>query len=273
MRDPWADVRPGDRLPGLPAQPWNAILSRLRPDLGGDAADGFAPTGTEVLVANSTGAARDVYSVLALGPLNTNYAADPDGWKARDVFDGTTPDPSAAVAVLLEGLAAGAVGRARLAGRVACRVNLTHTAHRHARPGTSTAALQSGPGGPARIIATENNWAVGEQWAVVLLTPVAADAPFVRFRLTAALATTSEKADGCTIDGYWGGVAPGAPVTVYNLPASNGYIFHGDAGARGLATWDGPGGKWWVVQLECPADASGGGGGGGCTGYTGTIGD
>jgi hypothetical protein len=267
MPDQFAELKPGDRLPGIPSQPWNKFLELLKPDLGGTGADARGTSAVEVQVSNETSAALDVYSIVSLTALN-GYAVDPDTWLAADVFAGGTPTATSAIAILQNGLGPGQVGRARLAGRTACQVNLTDLKHLYAVPTTSSVYLQSAASGPACIVALEHDWtATGPQWAVVILGGVAGGAGFARFTLAATLATTDASQAGCTVDESWGGQAA-ATITVYNLPASTGYIFYGAAGHKGLATFDAPAGKWWIVQLEC-GTAPGGGGGG----FTGTIGN
>ena len=76
-------------------------------------------------------------------------------------------------------------------------------------------------------------------------------AKFIRFALPGALATTDASKAGCTVDDFWSGTDPGATVTVYNLPASTDYMFSGASGAKGVATYDDIGAKYWILQLEC----------------------
>jgi hypothetical protein len=264
MPDQFKELKPGDHLPGLPTQPWNKFLELVKPNLRGVSAEARGTSAVEVLVSNDTGATLDAYSVVGLAALNS-YAADPDGWLDRDQFSGGVPTATAAVAITLDGLGPGEAGRARLAGRAACYVNLTDTNHRYAVPTTSTVQLTSAASGPVRIVALEHDWtATGPQWATVILGGGVGGAGFARFGLAAALAATDASQANCHVDESWGGSAA-ATITVYNLPASTGYIFSGSAGAKGLATFDAAASKWWIVQMEC-----GGPGGGG---FTGTIGD
>jgi hypothetical protein len=266
MPDQFAELKPGRKIPGIPTQPWNKFLELVKPDLGGVGSPGRPTSAVEVLISNDTGAALDAYSVVGLAALNS-YAADPDGWLDRDQFSGGVPHSGAAVAVTLDGLAAGETGRARLAGRAACYVNVTDTNHRYAVPIASTLHLQSAAAGPIRIVALEHDWtATGTQWAVVVLG-ASPGAGFTVFTLAAALATTDASQANCPVANPWG-AETGSTITVHNLPASTGYIFAGAAGAKGLATYDPDPDFWWIVQLEC--GAAGGGGGGG---FTGTIGD
>lgn len=270
--DQFAELRPGDRLAGLYTRPWNKFLELVKPDLAGDPRTGRGPTSVEVLVNNSTGASLDAYSVLGLAALN-KYADDPDGWDAWHVFDGTAPTAGSAVAVTLDALGPGELGRAVVVGRVVCQVNLTALSHRYAWPvAGDTTQFKSAAAGPVYLVGTASNWtATGQQWAIGILLPTPAAATFARFALAANLATSDASQAGCTVDGFFGGPDPGATITVYNLPTHTAgtYMFSGSATYKGLAAWDSGGSKWWIVQLEC----SGTGGGGGGGGFTGTIGN
>lgn len=73
---------------------------------------------------------------------------------------------------------------------------------------------------------------------------------FAMFTLPSALATTESYKELCTIDSYWGGGSPGATITVYNLPASTGYMFSGASGHKGLATYDHISLYWRIIQME-----------------------
>ena len=268
MPDQFTDLKPGDRLPGIPSQPWNKFLGLVKGDLSGDTADHTGPTSVEVNVSNDTGIALGVYSIVGLSAPNP-YANDPDDWCNLDQFSGGIPTATSPIAVLRDGVSAGDTVRARLAGRTACKVDLQDTSHLYAAPIASTDHLQSAAAGPVRIVSLQNNWtATGVQWATVILNSAApAGGGGLRFTLAAALAATDAVQANCTIDEVWGAPA-GSTVTVYNLPASSGYIFAGPAGSKGFATFDPAAGKWWMLQLEC-GGAGGGGGGGGFTGMIG----
>jgi hypothetical protein len=277
MPDQFRELKPGDKLPGLPTQPWNKFLEREKARLTGAAAEASATSAVEVLFTNNTGAALDVYAIVGLEALNT-YAADPDTWRTQDVFGGGIPANPAStspgrstVAILQTGLGPNEVGRARLAGRSACRVDLTDVKHQFATPTDSSARLKSASGGPIRIVALEKNWTeTGEQWAIVILAGNASG--FARFMLTTALSSAEASKDNCTVLDFWGGCNPGgSSIKVWNLPAKGGtYVFNGAEQNMGLATYDPAADKWWIIQMECGTVTGGGGGG---TGFTGTIGD
>ena len=72
------------------------------------------------------------------------------------------------VGVVIEPIAAGAVGRAVFDGVVAARVVVTEAWHQYADVGTSGGnTLQSKPGGCAQILWRADQSQLGEQWAVV----------------------------------------------------------------------------------------------------------
>jgi hypothetical protein len=110
---------------------------------------------------------------------------------------------------------------------------------------TSTVAL------PAGTLFLAVKTSDGKFVAVQLGASTSATTRFIRFALSGALAAT-DASKTATVDDYWGGADPGATVTVYNLPASSGYVFSGASGNKGLATWDDRNSKWWIVQLQCP---------------------
>lgn len=78
--------------------------------------------------------------------------------------------------------------------------------------------------------------------------------PFIRFSLSAALAT-SDASKSATIAEQWGpGVANGAgSITVYNpaISTSSTYLFEGDSGDKGVATWR-DGNNYTIYNMECP---------------------
>lgn len=76
-------------------------------------------------------------------------------------------------------------------------------------------------------------------------------ARWIHFTLPSALLNTQSSKASCTVNDHWGGVSPGATVTVFNPAASSNNIFSGASGAKGLAVYDDIDDKYWLVQLQC----------------------
>ena len=270
--NPFSQLTPGDHLDGLPSEPWNKFLDVVKPDAEPARREGFSTSPVEILVHNTTAATVPYFGVLGISDPFTTYAADAGTFLKRDVMKGIAPTAGGPFVVVQVGLGAGEAGRARLLGLTRVKLDVQAAGDTFAGPSTSTLQLKTGTSGPARILWPRPPLTPGPgQWGVVELLGQAAagGSPFVRFRLAAALATTDASQAACPVEDFWGGPDPGGTLTLYNLPASVGYIYSGPANAKGLATFDEIDSKWWIVQLEC----SGGGGGGGGTGFTGTIGN
>lgn len=77
-------------------------------------------------------------------------------------------------------------------------------------------------------------------------------AKWISFTLAATLSTSDASKSSTTVSDFWQGYDPGGTVTIYNQPASSGYIFSGASGAKGLACLDDIDDKYRIVQMECP---------------------
>lgn len=114
-----------------------------------------------VYVRNNSGADRDVWDVLAFsGPEFADGTAP--GFQQVPAFVGVTPDPEnnpahrSRVCILAEPIAAGATGRAYIAGQIAMPLDVIDAAHTRARV-LDDCTLQSGYFGPVRILACESS--------------------------------------------------------------------------------------------------------------------
>ena len=78
-------------------------------------------------------------------------------------------------------------------------------------------------------------------------------AKFCTFGLASTITTTITSVTSCTVYLYWGGVSPGANVTVCNVAASatTTFMFSAVSGKRGVAAYDEVNSKWHIIQLEC----------------------
>ena len=175
--DPFRRVLPGERVT-LPAAAWNAFIDAAnyvrsrRHNTESEAVDEFRQTGI-VRVRNNTGFAQPRFAVLALSEPIIGPAANLQEFKSKPSFEGHTPyAPIAAgrFAVLLEPLAAGAIGRGIVAGVTPVQVTVD-PAHLYdyaeMEPG-NTQSLRNVPHGSARVLWVEP---VGStrRWAIVRL--------------------------------------------------------------------------------------------------------
>lgn len=151
------------RSPGSPVvhhagevNAWNEVALAYRrnalsnnPDLGE-----LLPPGV-ILIRNDTGSAVNEYRALALGAAL--FAASELGFETP-AFTGLAPAPEtnpahrSRVAITLEPIANGAIGRAMIAGQIAAPVDVIQIAHTRARV-LPDGTLQSGYVGPVRILA------------------------------------------------------------------------------------------------------------------------
>lgn len=169
MRNPYRQIRHGDKLPGLPAAVWNKILALLaKVDAGGLA--GSEAGAVEIDVRNATGSPLQKNYVVQIGDPTFTLDTDADKFRNRDCLEGTTPAESNPFAVVQQPLSAGEIGRARVFGLTRVKVDLTDTGHAFADCTDQTGYLSSTTTGPAEILWIESDWlATGLYWAVVLL--------------------------------------------------------------------------------------------------------
>lgn len=249
--DQFQEVRPGQRLPGLPTQAWNQMLRRLkaRPAAPARPVGGSSPV--EVLVKNTSGSPlASRFGILQVNSPRVVYsAANAQAFFDEDTLLGVTPAVAAPFVVVQEPLSADGFGIARLLGLTRCSLDVVHADHTHAYPTTDPAKLKTGPAGPARIVWKETG--TGTKWGVVMLTGAAPPGK-IRFTLPSALATTDASKASCTVDSVITGGSPGSTVTVYNMPASSDYVFSGASGNKGKAEWDEANQRFEIYQLECP---------------------
>lgn len=76
-------------------------------------------------------------------------------------------------------------------------------------------------------------------------------AHMIHFTLPSALATTDASKASCTVNDFWGGVSPGATVTVLNMPAATNYTFSGASGNKGYAVYDDIEDAYKIIQMHC----------------------
>jgi hypothetical protein len=167
MPDPLARVTPGSPLK-ISATAWNLFTAAARdwqqgrPD---QPAVVKRPSGyVEAIALNDTGADLDAFKpakVTAAGGYDLTDYQSAGHWSRRPLLTIGTPGAATdIVAVTLEAIPDGKIGRVAVAGWCACDVDVTSSAHKYARPGTTTDALASAASGPIRILNTGSGTAV-----------------------------------------------------------------------------------------------------------------
>jgi hypothetical protein len=170
--DPFKKVQAGDPL-AIPAEAFNTFIDMALDWKGRrlgqtrDVAAGMGQTGI-FPIENASGADRDRFEVLAIdGPVfspDENLAA----FQNRIAFRGVTPtDGSDPVAILLEPVADGRIGRAVVSGVAVVQVGLIDTEHIHAEAiADDSTKLESAAGGSIEILAIDRS-TTGTKWAIV----------------------------------------------------------------------------------------------------------
>lgn len=177
-------VRKGERLPGIPADTWNAFCAAARMVLG-EALDQFGAAGRFpgnappiVSVRNDSGARRGRFEILALGDPVVTPTAHADNFKNGPFYTGATPAittghifPDRAIGtivVLPKDLAVDEVGPGLALGLTVVRLNVVDEGHRYAKAKhNSSEQLDTYEWGCARIQWKEAG--TGDKWAVVEL--------------------------------------------------------------------------------------------------------
>lgn len=239
-------VRAGERAQ-IPADAYNAFLDGVRARRAA-AFDGGAPAvrlpphdPAVALVRNATGGALDRFAVVGLGAPLVGPGDDFAEFARKVNFDGSAPDGVGPVAVLLEPLAAGAVGRAVVSGLTPVLVWLADPAHCAAAPAEGvTGYLVSADEGPAHLLWVDaaagsggSGGAAGWCWAYVDLR------------------------NGCTPGGAAGSGGSGSGGSGGSGDGSG----DGSGGSGGSGSGGGGGCVVTFVTRVCPVWASGGGSG------------
>jgi hypothetical protein len=166
--------------PGAPlrisARTWNALQAQLAPHTGAGSHNLLRDTSTVISVRNDTSGALDRFAVVAVGDPAITLAANPDEFLNSRVYTGEAPTATSTFAITQTPLAVGAVGQAVLLGETNCLLAVNDEADTHAKPGTSTADLDTATSGPALILWKEAGTGSGKK-AKVLLTGSGAEPP------------------------------------------------------------------------------------------------
>ena len=255
MSDPLPRIRAGDKLPGIPAEGWNAAMdaaqyvrdARLAQGVGGVPA--FRQPGV-VLVKNVSGADVERFGVLALG----DALLDPDDedalpeYQRQVAVEGDVADAGETlVGVLLEPIPEDGIGRAVVAGACVAKVRVTSDSHEFAAPdGANTEYMASGTSGPARIFYRPPGAEPYEALCYVLLGGGSGGgSSVVHGVLDEELAF-----NGDAVMSVWGdGADTGTNVTVNDWVLADGQTVA--AGTRVVAALDATDGLYYLVAASC----------------------
>lgn len=245
-RDPWAKVRPGDRMEGIPAQVWNAMIDAAKiAKQQSETAAGLGAAGGRLLVLNTTGATIDRFAAVAISDL----VYDPtSSTQAKEAFDDelVLKITTAAIsyypncAITLEPIAANEVGWAAVDGIVSAQVDIVSSADRFADVVDGQTYLRSQTGGLWEIVAKPSG--TGTKWCKVRR------GSGLPTRLGKTAGTHTKGLSG-TINVYRGGT-PGSEANTgsYTISAYNRFgTISGGKWVR--CEWDN--GHWEIVAAEC----------------------
>jgi len=181
MGDTLKKVQPGDPL-RIPAATFNTLIDVARAHLarkqnvGGQSQAASPPPGVILTIRNDSGSDRDRFEVLGLDepvfPPEDNTADMSRGPVMSCVYP-VDPDHRGAFVVLLEPIAAGAIGRAMIQGAVPVQVDFADTdPNTWADIADGVAAnLKAGATGSARILwRTGDPGDTGVEWCICELT-------------------------------------------------------------------------------------------------------
>ncbi|MFQ5733660.1 MAG: hypothetical protein ACE5KM_17115 [Planctomycetaceae bacterium] len=162
--------RSGD-LFTMKAPLYNALIDAARRTKQNrhDVAGNFQPefrSSTIVAIRNSSGVDRPRNGILGVAGPIIAPADNIDEFRLRVALDGTAPTLAhvGRWAVLIEPLAAGAIGRAVVSGLAICQIAMRNAGHQYVEI-NAAGLLESGDSGSARIVWVENT--TGTQWAVI----------------------------------------------------------------------------------------------------------
>lgn len=168
--DPFKKVQPGQRLE-ISAEAYNAFIdaaraARQQKVSGAEASQFFRQSGI-VKVQNTTGSAQNRFAVLGLGAPIILPADNLGEFQRQVTCRGVQPAQHGPFCVLLEPLAAGAIGQAVVSGVAPVRLLVTSQLYDYAEAiEGDTGKLRNVPHGPSRVLWVEP---AGDEvrWAIV----------------------------------------------------------------------------------------------------------
>lgn len=183
MADPMRKFVPGERRP-LSATMLNRFIDAAQFERESRGKGDGAPFGgiddpAAVLVRNQSGAAVGRFGVLTPSASTIDPAANLGAFQDALCIDAATPTAAGQpIIVLLEPLAAGAIGTGVVAGAVQCQVNVSNAGHTYATTingdAAKLASVADSSAGACPILWKQSG--TGVKWAVVLLPSVVGSA-------------------------------------------------------------------------------------------------
>lgn len=172
-KDPRSFVRPGEKLT-IAASQINALNAMMRKSAGYQSGElpAYAPGQNVILARNSTGGDLARWGIMEI----TGIEIDPSsGDTQRRSFEempcivGSTPSKNSGfrIAIAIEPIKSGKMGRVSVAGVVQCKVAGSDSTLKRARPKASTSELEAAKTGPFEILWREGGGSGGDGWALV----------------------------------------------------------------------------------------------------------
>ncbi|MBN9521075.1 hypothetical protein J0H58_21580 [bacterium] len=182
MPDPLRPVRPGMPIP-RDAETWNAVLDAARANQAKRSGGPGATVARSPIVPHAVASFRydeadtevlPEFSAVAYGPRPAGLPAlddEPAGANADPVFDVAVPTgPDDVIAVTLEPIEGGSVGRAATAGIAVVKLQVNLATHPRAVPvAGETAFMETAATGGYPILAMGEEGESGTAWAQILL--------------------------------------------------------------------------------------------------------
>lgn len=247
--DAFRRARPGEQLT-LPAAAWNACLdaaeAHKRGPGGGRPIEQYRQADI-VLCKNISGSDVARFGVLGIAGVIITPADSLESFQSQVAVTGTTPTAAhrGRFVVCLEPIAAGAIGRAWIAGVCQVQVDITDAAHTHCdvKPSDRTKLTSSGSG--ARILYPSND-GTGVKWCVVRLGD---SGDPVRIGKTTATWTKNTLA---TITLYESGTPPNETTGSPTQTLQNCVNKFGDVQAnKWVSVARAANGSWYLIAAEC----------------------
>lgn len=243
--DPYRKVQSGQRLPGIPAELYNAMVDEVRGLEGGASAPragGVFRQAGVIRVRNVTGQILGQFNVVGLGAPVVTPTADLVEFKQRVMLDGAMPvwlTHKNRIAVTLQPLVVNEVGLAVAAGLAPVRLIGQQEGDCAELVSGTPDYMQVHCGGSARIVWQESG--ISQRWAVVRLGD---SASVVKGKLGGVLTV-----GGSQIMRLWATDAGGVDVDTGQEVTVHDWLMTGvqtlGAGRAVVAMWTA--GRWYVV--------------------------
>ena len=242
---------PGQPFRAPKAETWNGMVDAGNAYRAGRLSNGVPqptrPRETDIIkLKNSSSGNRARGQILRIDGKAITDLSDEHIW-----LIGQAPTADDYFGILKEPIADGEIGRVQVSGCCLALVDVIDADHTRAKAVDSEYVLESSDDGPLEILFAPGG--TGEQECVVRFASSGGGAELYAFTLTANMASKSAAASISTIDGVSTTVLESS--TVYDPQDIFAVLETGDSG---LCLKQG--GKYYIIQANCPADGGGGGG-------------